>query len=74
MAGNDMTGTGKDHGVREIVPDVPQGLEFGLRNYWYPILQTDELATDKPHGLTVLGEDIAVWRGRDGAPNVVVDH
>ncbi len=61
-------------GIREIVPDVPEGLEIGLRNYWYPILQSGELATDAPVGMTVLGEDIAVWRGRDGTPNVVTDH
>lgn len=61
-------------GIREIVPDVPEGLETGLRNYWYPILQTEELPTDEPVGLTLLGEDIVVWRGRDGAPHVVADH
>ncbi len=69
-----MTGTETDHGVREIVPDVPEGLEFGLRNYWYPILQSEELPTDKPVGMTVLGEDIAIWRGNGGRPNVVAGH
>jgi len=69
-----MIEAGKDHGIREIVPDVPEGLEFGLRNYWYPILQTEELPTGKPVGMTVLGEDIAIWRGNDGRPNVVAGH
>ncbi len=69
-----MTGTGQDHGIREIVPDVPEGLEFGLRNYWYPILQTEELPAGKPVGMTVLGEDIAVWRGAGGRPYVVANH
>ena len=64
----------KDRGVKEIVPDVPEGLEFGLRNYWYPILQTEELLDGKPVGMTVLGEDIAVWRGSEGRPNVVSGH
>ena len=74
MAQCEMTEAEKDHGVGEIVPDVPEGLEFGLRNYWYPILQTEELPNDKPVGMTVLGEEIAVWRGRDGRPNVVTGH
>ena len=69
-----MTEAGKDHGIREIVPDVPEGLEFGLRNYWYPILQTEELPAGKPVGMTLLGEDIVVWRANDGRPNVVTDH
>ncbi len=60
--------------VAEIVRDVPKGLEVGLRNYWYPILQSEELPSDKPVGMKILGEDIAVWRGADGRPLVVADH
>jgi len=60
--------------VREIVPDVPEGLEWGLRNYWYPILQSEELPADAPVGMTVLGEDLAVWRDGAGSPRVVIDH
>ena len=57
----------------EIAPDIPAGLERGLRNYWYPILQTEELPSDRPCALTVLGEDVAVWRDAAGRPQVVVD-
>ena len=28
-------------GHRELAPDIPEGLELGLRNYWYPILQSE---------------------------------
>lgn len=52
--------------IREIVPDVPEGLETGLENYWYPIAQSDELGRDEPLGVTVLGRELALWRDRDG--------
>ena len=51
---------------REIAPDIPAGLELGLRNYWYPILQTEDLPAERPIQLTALGEDIAVWRDAAG--------
>ncbi len=59
--------------VLEIVPDVPQGLDIGLRNYWYPILQSEELPEGKPIGLTLLGEDLVAWRDSQGKPCVVTD-
>ena len=36
---------------REIVPDVPEGLELGLRNYWYPVLQSEEIPNGQAWGL-----------------------
>src|SRR5271170_2976298 len=59
--------------IREIAPLIPEGLPTGLRNYWYPILQTEELPSDRPVGLTVLGEGLAAWRNAAGAPCVVRD-
>ena len=59
--------------IPEIVPDVPEGLDIGLRNYWYPILQTEELPAGEPVAVAVLGENLAAWRGADGRPKVVVD-
>ena len=50
---------------------VPEGLEVGLRNYWYPILQTEELPNDQPVGMTVLGEEITIWRDGRGEPKIV---
>jgi phenylpropionate dioxygenase-like ring-hydroxylating dioxygenase large terminal subunit len=52
---------------------VPQGLELGLRNYWYPVLQSQDVPADRPVGFKVLGEELVAWRGRDGTPNVAVD-
>ena len=59
--------------VREIAPEIPEGLERGLRNYWYPILQSEELPPDRPVGLTALGEKLVLWRDVQGRPRAVVD-
>ncbi len=59
--------------VEEIVPDVPRGLEVGLRNYWYPILQSDELPLDRPVGLKCLNEPLVAWRDQDRLPHVFTD-
>lgn len=59
--------------IREIAPLIPEGLPMGLRNYWYPILQTEELSSDRPVGVMALGESLAAWRNAAGAPCVVRD-
>ena len=59
--------------VREIAPDIPDGLEKGLRNYWYPILQSEILPVGQPVGTTCLGEKLAIWRDTAGRPCVVND-
>jgi phthalate 4,5-dioxygenase oxygenase subunit len=53
--------------------DVPAGLELGLRNYWYPVLQSEELPSGKPVGFRVLGENLVAWRDRNGHPGVLRD-
>ncbi len=63
--------TGGD--IPEIARGVPAGLELGLRNYWYPVLQSEELAAGKPAGFKVLGEALVAWRDSEGRPNVVRD-
>lgn len=62
----------KDGGA-EIARFVPKGLERGLRNYWYPVLQTVELPEDTPVAFKVLGETLVAWRNREGRPNVLRD-
>jgi phenylpropionate dioxygenase-like ring-hydroxylating dioxygenase large terminal subunit len=59
--------------VHEVVKGIPEGLPLGIRNYWYPILQTEELVQGQPVSVTVLGESLAVWRNAEGQPNVVHD-
>jgi phenylpropionate dioxygenase-like ring-hydroxylating dioxygenase large terminal subunit len=57
----------------EIARGVPKGLELGLRNYWYPVLQSEQLAAGKPVGFNVLGECLVAWRDNNGRPQVVRD-
>ena len=57
----------------EIARGVPAGLELGLRNYWYPIIQSDELPAESPVGITCLGEDLVLYRDSKGSPKVLFD-
>ena len=59
--------------VQYLARHIPKGLELGLRNYWYPVLQSEDLVAGQPLGFRALGETLVAWRGRDGAPNVVFD-
>jgi phenylpropionate dioxygenase-like ring-hydroxylating dioxygenase large terminal subunit len=59
--------------VPELLPGLPVGLPAGLRNYWYPVLQSEELPAGKPVGFRVLGESLVAWRDAKGEPCVVVD-
>ncbi len=53
--------------------DIPPGLEFGLRNYWYPLALSSEVQADKPFAVTALCEDLVLWRDSAGMPHVFVD-
>ena len=59
--------------IPEILPNVPVGLPAGLRNYWYPVLQSEELPADRPVAFKVLNESFAAWRDASGKPCVVKD-
>lgn len=56
-----------------IAGHLPKGLELGLRNYWYPVLQGADLPADKPVGFKVLNETLVAWRDKHGYPSVVRD-
>lgn len=58
---------------QELAPGLPAGLQLGLRNYWYPVLQSGELPPDRPVGFRALGENLVAWRDAQGRPNVVFD-
>jgi len=62
-----------ENGVTEIVKDVPVGLENGLPNYWYPVLQSEEITAHQPIAFRVMGRDLVAWRDSDGQPRVVHD-
>lgn len=59
--------------VPELAPGIPLGLPLGLRNYWYPVLQSDELQSEKPVAFEALGEGLVAWRDAEGRPCVVLD-
>jgi phenylpropionate dioxygenase-like ring-hydroxylating dioxygenase large terminal subunit len=59
--------------VPEILPGLPAGLPAGLRNYWYPVLQSEELPTDRPVAFKALGESLVAWRDLEGRPAIVID-
>jgi phenylpropionate dioxygenase-like ring-hydroxylating dioxygenase large terminal subunit len=56
-----------------IAQHVPEGLELGLRNYWYPVLRSDMLPSDRPAAFKVLNEELVAWRDSAGKPNVARD-
>lgn len=59
--------------IPELLPGIPVGLPTGLRNYWYPVLQSEELPADRPIPLRVLGKSLAAWRDAAGRPCIVKD-
>lgn len=59
--------------LKEIVRNVPEGMEKGLRNYWYPVLQSQELG-EKPVVVRILGEDMVAWRDKQGMAHLFPDY
>lgn len=50
----------------EVGPETLSG-KF-LRSFWHPVLLSSELLDGRPRQVQLLGEDIVVFRGNDGAP------
>jgi len=46
--------------IRHLVP------KLGLRNYWYPLIQDKKVPKRKPIEISLLGDDLAVFRDKDG--------
>ena len=59
--------------IDEIVRDVPRGLDRGLPNYWYPVLQSEDVEAGRPHAFRVMCRDLVAWRDSDGEPKIVAD-
>lgn len=57
--------------IPEIAACVPDGLQHGLWNYWYPILQSEELPSGRPKGMKLLGAEFVAWRDAAGKPQVI---
>jgi hypothetical protein len=73
FAGHRARGAESSAGAEDVAPNLPAGLVGGLRNYWYPVLQSENIEAGKAVGLKVLGEDLVAWRGPNGGLNVVHD-
>lgn len=58
---------------KQLAPLIPEGLPLGLRNYWYPVLRSEELPAIRPVGFQALGELLVAWRDAQGRPSVVHD-
>jgi phthalate 4,5-dioxygenase oxygenase subunit len=52
--------------LTETDPGTPCG--DMMRRYWQPVYLSDELAIDQPVGIRVMGENLVLYRGLDGAP------
>src|SRR5262245_20589187 len=52
---------------------IDSGLQFGLRNRWYPVFESRELGPGKPIGIRRLGEDLALWRDGSGQAHIFID-
>jgi nitrite reductase/ring-hydroxylating ferredoxin subunit len=63
----------KNRDIVEVAPNLPAGLPKGLRNYWYPVLQSEELPAGKPVGFMALNEPLVAWRDAAGNPCVARD-
>ena len=57
-----------DAGLTSVEKGTPSG-EF-LRRYWHPVA-TIQQATDRPRKVRVLGEDLILFRDRQGRPGLV---
>lgn len=59
--------------ISDIASDVPNGLELGLRNYWYPVIESAKLSANSTTAFTALGESLVAWRDQSGQPCIVRD-
>ena len=60
-------------GWPELVRGVPKGLERGLRNFWYLIIQSHELPADRPVPVKCVDEELVVFRDAAGKAHVLRD-
>lgn len=44
---------------------------LGLREHWYPALQSHELANNEPKAVLLLGDNLVLFRDRDGQPRTL---
>ena len=57
----------------ELAKGLPEGLECGLRNFWYPILQSEDVSSNGPVAIKSLGLELVVWRDGQDRAHVFLD-
>lgn len=54
--------------IEEFQDEIPF---WGLREYWYPALMSDELKHNESQAIKLLGDNIVLFRNADGSPNAL---
>jgi phenylpropionate dioxygenase-like ring-hydroxylating dioxygenase large terminal subunit len=58
---------------RQAWCEIEAEFAAGLRGYWYAVVPSDEIPSDRALSIRRLGEDLAVWRDGAGKVRVMVD-
>jgi phenylpropionate dioxygenase-like ring-hydroxylating dioxygenase large terminal subunit len=53
--------------IRHLIP------KYGLRNYWYPAISAHKVPKRRPVQISMLGEELVFFRGKDGTPVALQD-
>ena len=56
--------------------EVGQGTPMGelMRRYWQPFYPSSQLTSDKPRRVRLLGEELILFRDKQGRPGLVHEH
>jgi len=54
----------------DIRPLIPK---LGLREYWYPAIAASKIGHRKPVKVSMLGDDLCLFRGAEGAVVAIQD-
>ena len=57
--------------LTEVGPGTPCG-EL-MRRYWQPVLSSEKV-TDRPQQIRILGEDLILFRDKEGRPGLLYPH
>ena len=58
--------------LTEVGPGTPMGELF--RRYWHPIAVSADTNSDVPTRIRMLGEDLVLFRDKEGRPGLMVEH